>query len=62
MGFSVVAYPFTLVAAKLKAIREALQGLKASMLVGAPPMILCATEVCEGVGFPKYWVRNSSMS
>lgn len=26
------------------------------MTVGAPPMILSYSEVCEGVGFNKYWV------
>ena len=56
MGFAIVAYPFTLVAAKLKSIRETLQALKASMPVGAPPMIMSAEEVCRGVGFNKYWV------
>ncbi|KFH42547.1 Carboxyvinyl-carboxyphosphonate phosphorylmutase-like protein [Hapsidospora chrysogenum ATCC 11550] len=55
MGFSAVAYPWTLVAAKLKSIREALENLKSSMTVGAPPMILSYGEVCEGVGFPRYW-------
>lgn len=45
-------------AAKLKSIREALEGLKKSMTVGAPPMILSYSEVCKGVGFNKYWVRN----
>ncbi|XHG05953.1 hypothetical protein AWENTII_009167 [Aspergillus wentii] len=55
LGFSAVAYPWTLVAAKLKSIRETLDGLKQSMTVGAPPMILGYSEVCEGVGFNKYW-------
>ena len=56
LGFSAVAYPFYLVAAKLKSIREALQSLKASLPVGAPPKILSADEVCKGVGFAQYWV------
>jgi methylisocitrate lyase len=56
LGFSAVAYPWTLVAAHLKGVREALEGLKKSMAVGAPPMILGYAEVCEGVGFNKYWV------
>ncbi|KEZ41993.1 Uncharacterized protein SAPIO_CDS6384 [Scedosporium apiospermum] len=55
LGFCAVAYPWTLVAAKLKSIRETLEGLKRSMTVGAPPMILSYSEVCEGVGFNKYW-------
>ncbi|KAI9374200.1 Pyruvate/Phosphoenolpyruvate kinase-like domain-containing protein [Aspergillus egyptiacus] len=58
LGFAAVAYPWTLVAAKIKAIRDALDGLKRSMLEGAPPMILGYDEVCEGVGFNRYWVRN----
>lgn len=55
LGFCAVAYPWTLVAAKLKSIRETLEALKQSMTVGAPPMILSYSEVCEGVGFNKYW-------
>ncbi|KAL4919708.1 Pyruvate/Phosphoenolpyruvate kinase-like domain-containing protein [Aspergillus aurantiobrunneus] len=56
LGFAAVAYPWTLVAAKLKAIREALEGLKRSMVEGGPPpMILNYSEVCEGVGFNRYW-------
>ncbi|KAM0540891.1 hypothetical protein ACHAPJ_013457 [Fusarium lateritium] len=55
LGFSVVAYPFMLVVAKLKSIREALQDLKTSLPIGPPPKILSAAEVCEGVGFNKYW-------
>lgn len=59
MGYAAVAYPWTLVAAKLKSIREALDGLKRSMTTGAPPMILGYSDVCEGVGFNKYWVSCS---
>jgi 2-methylisocitrate lyase-like PEP mutase family enzyme len=55
LGMCAVAYPWRLVAAKLKAIREALESLKQSMTVGAPPEILSYSEVCEGVGFNKYW-------
>lgn len=54
IGFCAVAYPWTLVAAKLKSIRETLEALKQSMTVGAPPMILSYAEECEGVGFNKY--------
>lgn len=61
LGFAAVAYPWTLVAAKLKAIKDALEGLKRSMLEDAPPpMILGYDEVCEGVGFKQYWVRSPS--
>jgi 2-methylisocitrate lyase-like PEP mutase family enzyme len=49
LGFCAVAYPWTLVAAKLKSIRETLENLKRSMTVGAPPTILSYAEVCEGV-------------
>jgi methylisocitrate lyase len=56
LGFCAVAYPWTLVAAKLKSIRETLEALKKSMTEGAPPMILSYADVCEGVGFNKYWV------
>lgn len=55
LGFAAVAYPITLVAAKLRSIRETLDNLKRSMLEGAPPEILSFGEVCEGVGFGSYW-------
>ncbi|KAH8429670.1 isocitrate lyase/PEP mutase family protein [Aspergillus melleus] len=55
LGFAAVAYPWTLVAAKLKSIREALEGVKGSLLTGKPPTILSYGEVCEGVGFNKYY-------
>ncbi|KAF2684669.1 Phosphoenolpyruvate/pyruvate domain-containing protein [Lentithecium fluviatile CBS 122367] len=55
LGFCAVAHPRTLVAAKLKSIRKTLEALKKSMTEGAPPMILSSSEVCEGVGFNKYW-------
>lgn len=55
LGMCAVAYPWTLVAAHLKAIREALESLKASMTVGPPPQILSYDEVCYGVGFNAYW-------
>lgn len=56
LGFAAVAYPWTLVAARLKSVRDALDGLKRSLMSGAPPMILGYSDVCEGVGFNKYWV------
>ncbi|KAL3470725.1 Pyruvate/Phosphoenolpyruvate kinase-like domain-containing protein [Aspergillus californicus] len=59
LGFCAVAYPWTLVAAKLKSIRETLEALKQSMTQGAPPMILSYADVCEGVGFNKYWDRET---
>ncbi|KAL5696155.1 hypothetical protein EMGR_006661 [Emarellia grisea] len=59
LGFCAVAYPWTLVAAKLKSIRETLDDLKKSMTIGAPPMILGYSEVCEGVGFNRYWARET---
>ncbi|KAL4953970.1 Pyruvate/Phosphoenolpyruvate kinase-like domain-containing protein [Aspergillus filifer] len=59
LGFCAVAYPWTLVAAKLKSIRETLEALKKSMTEGAPPMILSYADVCEGVGFNKYWERET---
>ncbi|KAL4936013.1 hypothetical protein BDV06DRAFT_216994 [Aspergillus oleicola] len=59
LGFCAVAYPWTLVAAKLKSIRETLEALKKSMTEGAPPMILSYADVCEGVGFNMYWERET---
>ena len=55
IGYSAVSYPWTLVAAKLKSIREALEGIKGSMTVGKPPVVLSYVEVCDGVGFNKYY-------
>ena len=45
LGFCTVAYPWTLVAAKLKCIRETLENLKASLTKGAPPKILSYEKV-----------------
>ncbi|PWY89091.1 Phosphoenolpyruvate/pyruvate domain-containing protein [Aspergillus heteromorphus CBS 117.55] len=59
LGFAAVAYPWTLVAARLKSIRDALNGLKNSLMTGAPPGILGYDELCEGVGFNKYWDLES---
>lgn len=61
LGFSGVFYPWTLVAAKLKSIREALEALKASMTTGSPPEILSYSEVCRGVGFERYWVSHMNI-
>ena len=55
IGYCAVAYPWTLVAAKLKSIRETLEAIKGSFTVGKPPTILSYSEVCEGVGFNKYY-------
>lgn len=55
LGFCAVAYQWTLVAAKLKSIRETLEALKRSMTEGAPPMILSYSEVYEGVGSTNIW-------
>ncbi|KAK2807129.1 hypothetical protein FQN51_004743 [Onygenales sp. PD_10] len=55
LGYAAVAYPWTLVAAKIRGVREALEGLKGSFLVGKPPEILSYGEVCEGVGFERYY-------
>ena len=35
-----------------------LEALKKSMTVGAPPMIISYSDVCEGVGLNKYWERE----
>ncbi|KAL4891419.1 Pyruvate/Phosphoenolpyruvate kinase-like domain-containing protein [Aspergillus ambiguus] len=56
IGFAAVAYPWTLVAARLKSIRDTLEDLKKSMVEDRPPsMILGYSDMCEGVGFTKYW-------
>lgn len=55
LGYCAVCYPLTLVAAKLKSIREALENLKMSLTVGKPPEIMTFEEVCRGVGFEEYY-------
>ena len=55
LGYSAVAYPWTLVAARLKSIRETLEAIKGSFTVGKPPTILSYAEVCEGVEFNEYF-------
>lgn len=61
LGFCAVAYPWTLVAAKLKSIREALEGSKESITKGPPPQIMSYEDVREGVGFNKYWVSAAHL-
>jgi len=58
MGFAMVTYPITLVAAHLKGTRDALKNLKKTMTTGSPPQILSFEEVCEGVGFNDYWAEE----
>ncbi|KAI8259187.1 hypothetical protein K4K56_006784 [Colletotrichum sp. SAR 10_98] len=55
LGYCGVAYPWTLVAAKLRSIQETLEALKGSLTVGKPPTVLSYAEVCDGVGFNKYF-------
>lgn len=55
IGFALVVYPFTIAATKIKAVRGALESLKHSFTRGPPDLILSAEEVCEAVGFNKYW-------
>jgi 2-methylisocitrate lyase-like PEP mutase family enzyme len=55
IGYSAAAYPWTLVAAKIKFIRETLEGVKKSLLTGAPPVILGYQDVISGVGFDRYF-------
>jgi 2-methylisocitrate lyase-like PEP mutase family enzyme len=55
IGYAAVVYPWTLVASEVKSIRDTLENLKKSLTVGAPPLILSYDDVCEGVGFNKYW-------
>jgi 2-methylisocitrate lyase-like PEP mutase family enzyme len=55
MGYALVTYPWTLVAARLKSVREALEGIKGRFLEGKPKVILGYGEVCEGVGFTEYY-------
>lgn len=55
MGFAAVSYPLTCVAAKIKSLRKAFTNLKDSFKHAAPPPILTFAEVCEAVGFNRYW-------
>ncbi|KAL2784294.1 Pyruvate/Phosphoenolpyruvate kinase-like domain-containing protein [Aspergillus keveii] len=55
MGYALVTYPWTLVAARLRSVREALEGIKGRFLEGKPEVILGYGEVCEGVGFTEYY-------
>jgi methylisocitrate lyase len=55
LGFTLAVYPFSIAAAKIRAVREALDSLKRSFTIGAPEQILSSDEVCEAVGFHKYW-------
>ena len=53
MGYCSVAYPLTLLAAGIKAMRGALQGLLRK--TESPDMIMRFEDVCSAVGFQEYW-------
>ncbi|RSL49174.1 hypothetical protein CEP54_012564 [Fusarium duplospermum] len=53
MGYCSVAYPLTLLAAGIKAMREALQGLLRK--TESPDTIMRFEDVCSAVGFQEYW-------
>lgn len=55
IGFAAAFYPLTLLSARIKATRDALDSLKQSFLTGPPPMNLPFSDVCQQVGFEKYW-------
>lgn len=44
----------------LKSIRETLEALKGSFLSEKPPTILSYADVCDGVGFNKYYELEES--
>ncbi|CEL05115.1 hypothetical protein ASPCAL06235 [Aspergillus calidoustus] len=58
LGYALVTYPWTLVAARLRSVREALEGIKGGFLDGKPEVILGYGEVCEGVGFTEYYAME----
>lgn len=60
LGFCAVAYPWILVELNLKSIRETLGALKGSFLSEKPPTILSYADVCDGVGFNKYYELEES--
>lgn len=60
LGYSMVCYPWTLVAARLRSIRETLENLKESMMIGKPPVVLSYEEVCDGVGFNEYYEQEEN--
>ncbi|CAN6659421.1 hypothetical protein TRVA0_031S01266 [Trichomonascus vanleenenianus] len=62
LGFSAAFYPITLVSARTKATREALEDLKKTYTTGSPNMILPFSEVCEEVGFEKHWDIENRLS
>ncbi|KAJ3547225.1 hypothetical protein NM208_g1620 [Fusarium decemcellulare] len=53
MGYCSVAYPLTLLAAGIKSMRTALQGLLDKR--ESPKMIMRFEDVCSAVGFQEYW-------
>lgn len=62
MGYAVVAYPFTLLAAQVEATRSALDALQRSYNSVTVPTILGADEVFAAVGFPEYYVAEEKYS
>jgi 2-methylisocitrate lyase-like PEP mutase family enzyme len=58
MGYCSVVYPFALIAAKIRAIRQALEDLKNSFESEEPPETLQAEEVFEAVGFNQFYLEE----
>eukprot|EP00611_Tribonema_gayanum_P021332 TRINITY_DN4077_c0_g2_i1.p1 TRINITY_DN4077_c0_g2~~TRINITY_DN4077_c0_g2_i1.p1 ORF type:complete len:339 (-),score=102.86 TRINITY_DN4077_c0_g2_i1:336-1352(-) len=56
MGFAIAAYPLTLLSASMRAMRFALQRLKAGE--SCDDLLLPFQEVQAGVGFPDYWAEE----
>ena len=59
MGYSAVAYPFTILAAAIQGIRASLEDLKGSFTSDATHRTLPAEDIMEAVGFPQYYEEEA---
>ena len=58
MGYKIVAYPLSLLAVSVRAMEQALSGIKTH---GYPPDALLPTfeELKDAVGFPEYYANDA---
>ena len=59
MGYSLAAYPLSLLSSSTKAMQETLQKLKNKETLSTSDDIPPFDELCEAVGFSDYWEQEA---
>ena len=55
LGYTIAAYPVTLLSAEIKAMRETLAAIKTGKPKNVEPHLLSFADLCDTVGFNKYY-------